>query len=105
MTDRSKFEMLYRSPNLLIDENEWHVVVWRRGRSVTVTYRFRKPGRHGYLYRYAPWQRMDKWEGSLPKGLRSFFVPYRRSIEDAKRSIDPDRPQAWQDRRIVKRAA
>lgn len=69
--------LLYRSPNLRIDDHEWHVTVDQSGDRRSVNYRFRRVGAR------IKWQNITKWEGRPPKSLREFFEPYQKSIRVA----------------------
>lgn len=71
--------LLYRSPNLRIDDHEWHVTVEQhRKRAPTVHYRFRP-----VTDRSVRWEPIVKWQGRKPKGLSEFFEPYQKSIRVA----------------------
>lgn len=73
--------LLYRSPNVLIDKHEWHVVVRlsdRRGVVVT-EYKWRSlDAPFGY------WHSRTDWPlPRLPKRMSNFFQPYRKSMRAA----------------------
>lgn len=68
--------IIYRSPDIAIDAHVWHVVVNQSIRSgrLSTCYRFRQSHKEA-------WRPLTSWPGRLPKGLRRFFQPYRKSIE------------------------
>ncbi len=72
---------LYRSPNVIIDAHEWHVLVCRTKRRVILQYRWRplcsKPGM---------WRPITQWTGAKPKRLSHYFDKYRLHIRDARES-------------------
>ena len=70
--------LLYRSPNIVIDDHEWHITVRQATRTKrVVTYRFRKIGAK------VNWQPITKWSGRPPKGMSLLFGPYRKSVQVA----------------------
>lgn len=69
--------LLYRSPNLRIDDHEWHVTVDQSGARRSINYRFRRVGAR------VKWSHIAKWQGRKPKGLSEFFEPYQKSIRVA----------------------
>lgn len=74
--------LLYRSPNVLIDDHEWHIIVRLATNGHVVTsYRFRPAGVAG---RNVMWKPVSLWPYKrLPKGLNAFFTPYKRSVQTA----------------------
>lgn len=70
--------LLYRSPNVRIDDADWHVTVetHHKTRRVIVVYRWRTDPKRA-------WQKVEQWPGRLPKALHTFFQPYKHSIRVA----------------------
>lgn len=72
--------LLYRSPNVLIDKHEWHVVVRMTDHGVVVTeYKWRDAAAlNGY------WHSRTDWPlPAMPKGMSNVFQAYRKSIRAA----------------------
>lgn len=70
----------YRTPDIIVDAHEWHVIVWRKsGKATTVAYRWRPVAAKTHR-----WQSITSWKGPKPFGLWRFFAPYKRHIEHAK---------------------
>jgi hypothetical protein len=71
---------LYRTPNIRVDQHEWHAAVeCRDGRTARVYYRFRPFGERREM-----WRPIDRWEGRKPKALNRFFRPFWKHIELAR---------------------
>jgi hypothetical protein len=73
----------YRTPDILIDAHEWHVIVESRSN-----------GRVSAVYRWRPvaakthrWLSIETWAGPKPLGLWRYFAKYKPHIEFAKGSI------------------
>jgi hypothetical protein len=69
----------YRTPDIVIDAHEWHVVVWRKCSRVSVCYRWRPVSLKTHR-----WQSIKTWKGRKPLDLWRYFAPYKRHIEHAK---------------------
>jgi hypothetical protein len=78
----------YRTPDVVVDAHEWHVVVWRKtNKKVTVSYRWRP------LIGARKWLPISTWQGAKPKALWRYFAKYRAHIEIA-RECETNRRQA-----------
>lgn len=71
--------VLYRTPDIVVDAHEWHVIVWRQRGHVSVAYRWRP-----VAIKTHAWQSILTWKGPKPLRLWKFFAPYKRHIEYAK---------------------
>lgn len=71
--------LLYRSPNVRIDDADWHVTVSQSHPSNRPVTRFLfRLGASGH------WHPITNWPSErLPKGLRRRFATYRKSINTA----------------------
>lgn len=69
---------LYRSPDVLIDAFEWHLLVYKRKGRINTAHRWRplsnKP---------VKWRPMSAWQGTRPKGLGNRFWRYRCHVREA----------------------
>lgn len=73
--------ILYRSPTLIVDAHEWHVVVRNLAGRTYTTYFWRPVST-----RRIAWSNAVNWKGPKPKGLWKFFAPYRNHIRTAMNS-------------------
>lgn len=99
--------ILYRTPNIVIDEFEFHVAVELRdgGRARRYT-RFRPLiDRHKI-----PWTSVASFPGHMPKSLAKRLNPFKRHIAQAEQSVAENRRaskalQAKRTARIAERVA
>lgn len=69
----------YRTPNIIVDAHEWHVIVWSINRSKpTIVYRWRPVSE-----KTRQWYTVDKWVGPRPFELWRYFAKYRSHIKEA----------------------
>lgn len=67
---------LYRSPDVVIDAHQWHVVVRKIHGRVVTTYRWR-------TLSGGCWHLISNWVGPRPKGLCNRMWRYRCHIREA----------------------
>lgn len=60
--------ILYRSPTIIIDAHEWHLVVRKLKGRVSMTYRWRPLSARNFM-----WSTMASWKGPKPKDFRLRF--------------------------------
>lgn len=73
--------ILYRTPNVVIEDAEWHASVELRDGRVRRHFRFRRSDRE-------MWQPIAEWKGHLPKALRGrAFQAFRLHMLQAERSV------------------
>jgi hypothetical protein len=66
---------LYRTPNIIIDAHEWHVIVRKVSGRTLVSYRWRPLSTRTYK-----WLSVASWKGPRPHDMWKFFKPYKRHI-------------------------
>jgi hypothetical protein len=68
---------VYRSPNVFIEQHEWHVLVSRKKGRVAIVYRFRplsnKP---------LQWQNRIEWVGPMPRDWKRKMGTYQKHARD-----------------------
>lgn len=70
--------ILYRSPDVIIDRFEWHVIVRSDHNHIYTTYRFRL-----IAAKRGCWRAMVEWVGPKPKGIGNRFWRYRSHVREA----------------------
>ena len=77
--------MIYRSPNVIVDDFEWYVAV-RTYKGHPARYFYFRP----LAIRPDNWRRLDEWEGHKPTGreLNKIFHTFRHHI---KRAMESDK--------------
>lgn len=92
--------ILYRTPDIIIDEFEFHISIEIRDGRVRKFTRWRLVSPKKRL----AWQPIAEFKGHLPKvGIwKSRFGPYKRHMEMAERSIEAKRVET---RRLAERQA
>ncbi len=70
--------VIYRTPNQIIDNHEWHAAVTLRCGRVALVYRFRP-----LSLREVAWQSVSAWRGPKPKGMCNVFWRFRGHIREA----------------------
>jgi hypothetical protein len=75
---------LYRSPNVILADHEWHVHVWHRKGHVTTCYYFRP-----LSTRPMAWQPQSEWTGHKPKWREwnRSFGKFKMHATQAARSV------------------
>lgn len=68
---------LYRSPNVIIEQHEWHVAVIKRDGRTARRY-FWRP----LSSKETPWYSLDKWEGRKP-ALHYHFAVFHNHVKRA----------------------
>jgi hypothetical protein len=78
--------ILYRTPNIVINEFEWHATVEVRFRRVMRCFRFR-PLSH--YVKAVMWFPIVEWKGHKPQAdqFRKAFEPYRLHMQRAEQSV------------------
>lgn len=72
---------LYRSPSILLDAHEWHVIVRAKAGRVTKTFRWRPVAVAG-----DHWLPKSSWVGPMPKGFGQKMQRFKLHIDFAMRS-------------------
>ncbi|MGJ5032338.1 hypothetical protein ACQR1I_36255 [Bradyrhizobium sp. HKCCYLS2038] len=72
---------LYRSPDLIVDEHEWHIRVFKVDGRTFMRFYFRP-----LKLKPTPWQRIEFWQGPKPKRLGHKLAKYRKHAEIAMRA-------------------
>lgn len=73
---------LYRTPNIVIDQHEWHASVETKGGRVYRRFKFRP-----LSVRPVMWSPIDTWPGRKPKGLHRSFRAFKAHMVQAERSV------------------
>ncbi|XUM19791.1 hypothetical protein ACRAVF_19180 [Bradyrhizobium oligotrophicum S58] len=68
--------ILYRSPNLIVDAHEWHVVVRKKDGHIFRRYMFRP-------LTSTAWKPITNWQGPRPKQLNNRLARFLRHAEFA----------------------
>lgn len=71
---------IYRSPNIIIDDDEWHLLALAKDGRLRLKYCFRP-----YSSRPQMWRPIVQYPGHLPKNLAERFAPYRKHADKAVR--------------------
>lgn len=74
---------LYRSPTVIIDAHEWHVIVKQKDGRIFKRFYFRP-----LTLRRVPWQPISSWVGPKPKGLGMRLSRFNIHVEMA---LDSDK--------------
>lgn len=69
---------LYRSPNVVIEAHEWHVIVKKKDSRVYRRFYFRP-----LTTRAVSWQPVALWVGPKPKQLGKHLARFRRHADEA----------------------
>jgi hypothetical protein len=72
---------LYRSPSIILDAHEWHVIVRVKAGRVTKTFRWRPVAVNG-----DQWLPKSSWVGPMPKGFGQKMQRFKLHIDFAMRS-------------------
>lgn len=68
----------YRTPDIIVDAHEWHVIVWRFNGRVTREYRWRPVSLQTH-----EWLPVRDWKGPKPFELWRYFAKYQPHIKEA----------------------
>jgi hypothetical protein len=89
---------LYRSPNVIIDAHEWHVLVKHTGKRVCTYYRWRPVSEKPLM-----WQPMVAWEGPKPKNFQRYLKKFHPHIRAARENaITPVKERAQMNAAAVR---
>lgn len=69
---------LYRSPNVIVDRHEWHLVVRRKGGRTFKRFYWRP-----LSDKSLPWLNIVQWKGPKPKRLSHYFEKFDRHVKAA----------------------
>lgn len=67
---------LYRTPNIIIDQHEWHAIVRNRNGRSSLCYFWRPLSERQYH-----WSQMAHWKGRKPKRFANHFQRYKLHIQ------------------------
>lgn len=69
---------LYRTPNIVIDQHEWHAAVMLTAGRLSLSYRWRPLSLRDYR-----WSNLNTWKGPKPKSMCSRFWIFKNHIRTA----------------------
>jgi hypothetical protein len=75
---RSRMTTLYRTPNLVLDQHEWHAAVLLNHGRISLVYKWRPLSLKQYR-----WSLVSQWKGPKPKDLCNRFWMFRSHIRKA----------------------